>query len=231
MTSNGNNEMKMDFDNLIDKYLYREMRQKTVGRYYPSEVGQCIRKSWFSFKMPKPVEPHVTKIFEAGNLLHGFIVDVLKSDKTPEVTLIESESSLKMKIDDFEISGRIDDVIRLEHNGERILVEVKSTKSIDFLREPSEQYLMQLQFYMHATGIHKGVILYVEKNTLKSKSFFVDYDKKLADTIVDRFRALHSSLKNDSIPNAEAKQTSGKGWMCDYCAYKKECDDIESGEK
>jgi len=222
---------QIDFDRIIDKYLYREARTKTVGRYYPSEVGQCIRKSWFSFKMPKPVEPGVTKIFEAGNLLHGFVVDVLKSDKTPEVTLIESESPLKMKIDDFEISGRIDDIIQLEHNGEKILVEVKSTKSVDFLREPSEQYMMQLQFYMHATGIHKGVILYMEKNTLKSKSFAVDYDKDLADTIIKRFKALHLSLTSNSIPHAEARQIRKNSWMCNYCPYKKECDEIESGEK
>lgn len=221
---------EIDFDELIDKYLYREARAKTIGRYYPSEVGQCIRKSWFSFKMPKPMEPHVTKIFEAGNLLHGFIVDVLRSDKTPEVTLIESESPLKMKVDDFEISGRIDDIIRLEHNGEKALVEVKSTKSIEFLREPSEQYLMQLQFYMHSTGIHRGFVLYVEKNTLKSKSFSVNYDKELADTIIKRFKALHLSLTNNSIPYAEAKQTRKNSWMCNYCLYKKECDKIETGE-
>jgi len=222
---------KIDFDKIIDKYLYREARAKTIGRYYPSEVGQCMRKSWFSFKMPKQIEPGVTRIFEAGNLLHGFVVDVLKSDKTPEVTLIESESPLKMKIDDFEISGRIDDIIRLERNGEKILVEVKSTKSMDFLREPSDQYMMQLQFYMHATGIHKGIILYVEKNTLKSKSFATEYDPRLAETIIDRFRTLHLSLKNNSIPHAEARQIRKNSWMCNYCPYKKECDEIESGEK
>jgi len=222
---------QIDFDNIIDKYLYREARAKTVGRYYPSEVGQCIRKSWFSFKMPKQIEPGVSRIFEAGNLLHGFVVDVLKSDKTPEVTLIESESPLKMKIDDFEISGRIDDIIRLEYNGEKVLVEVKSTKSMDFLREPSDQYMMQLQFYMHATGIHKGVILYVEKNTLKSRSFAVNYNKEIADTIIKRFKALHLSLTSNSIPHAEAKQIRKNNWMCNYCPYKKECDEIESGEK
>ncbi|VVB73604.1 CRISPR-associated exonuclease Cas4 [uncultured archaeon] len=221
----------IDFDRIIDKYLYREARTKTVGRYYPSEVGQCIRKSWFSFKMPKQIEPNVTKIFEAGNLLHEFVVEVLKSDKTPEVTLIDSELPLKMKIDEFEISGRIDDIIRLEHNGEKLLVEVKSTKSVDFLREPSEQYMMQLQFYMHATGIHKGVILYVEKNTLKSKSFATNYDPKLAETIISRFRELHLSLKNNSVPHPEARQSSKNRWMCQYCAYKKECDEIETGEK
>jgi len=222
---------KIDFDKIIDKYLYREARAKTIGRYYPSEVGQCMRKSWFSFKMPKQIEPGVTRIFEAGNLLHGFVVDVLKSDKTPEVTLIESESPLKMKVDDFEISGRIDDIIRLERNGEKLLVEVKSTKSMDFLREPSDQYVMQLQFYMHATGIHDGVILYVEKNTLKSKSFAVEYDPQLAETIINRFKTLHLSLKNGPIPHAEAKEIRKNSWMCPYCPYKKECDEIETGEK
>ena len=218
---------EIDFDKLIDKYLYREARAKVIGKYYPSEVGQCIRKVWFSYKIPKQIEPHVTKIFEAGNMLHGFIVDVLKSDKNPEVTLLETELPLKVPMEGFEISGRIDDIIRLEHNGEKILVEVKTCKSIDYLREPSEQYLMQLQLYLHATGIKRGVVLYIEKNTLRSKHFHVNYDRNMADTVFSRFKALDIALKNDSLPQAEAKQSQKNKWMCGFCLYKKECDGIE----
>lgn len=221
----------IDFDKLIDRHLQRDVRQRTIGRYYPSEVGQCLRRSWFNIKMPKPVEPEVTKIFEAGNLFHAFIVEVLKSEKNPEIKLIESELPLKYKIDDFEISGRIDDLIQLEYNGEKVLIEVKSTKSIGTLNEPSESYVMQLQFYMHATGIKNGAILYIEKNTLKSKAFFLEYDPTIAKEVIDRFRKLHSSIKNNEIPEAEAKLKLNKRWMCNFCPYREECDGIEKGKE
>ncbi|MCX8202596.1 MAG: PD-(D/E)XK nuclease family protein [Candidatus Micrarchaeota archaeon] len=221
----------IDFDKLIDRHLHREVRQRTLGRYYPSEVGQCLRKSWFNIKMPKPVEPEVTKVYEAGNLFHAFIVDVLKSEKNPEIKLLETELPLKYKIDDFEISGRIDDLIQLEHNGEKVLIEVKSTKSLENLKEPSESYVMQLQFYMHVTGIKNGAILYLEKNTLKSKAFFLEYDPSMAESIIERFKKLHLSLKNNEVPEPEAKLNAKKNWMCSFCPYKQECEGIERGEQ
>ncbi len=221
----------INFDKLIDKYLYRDIRQRTPGKYYPSEIGQCLRKAWFNIKMPKPVEPEVTKIFEAGNLFHAFIVEVLKSEKNPEIELVADEMPLKYKIDEFEISGRIDDIIQLKYNGEKILIEVKSTKSLDFLKEPSEAYIMQIQFYMHVTGIKKGAILYVEKNTLKSKAFFMDYDPKIAEMTINRFRELHKSVTGNVMPEPEAKLIYKKRWMCNFCPYKKECDGIEQGQE
>ncbi|MEM4590209.1 MAG: PD-(D/E)XK nuclease family protein [Candidatus Micrarchaeia archaeon] len=221
----------IDFDKLIDRYLHREVKQRIENRYFPSEIGQCLRKSWFNIKIPKPVEPEVTKVFEAGNLFHAFIVEVLKSEKNPEVKLIESELPLKYKIDEFEVIGRIDDLIQLEHNGEKVLVEVKSTKSLDTLKEPSESYVMQLQFYMHVTGVKNGAILYIEKNTLKSKAFFLEYDPTIAEKIIARFKRLHHSVKNNEIPEPEAKLDLKKRWMCNFCPYRQECDGIEKGEQ
>ncbi|MCS7109681.1 MAG: PD-(D/E)XK nuclease family protein [Candidatus Micrarchaeota archaeon] len=221
----------IDFDRIIDRYLHREVKQRAIGKYYPSEAGQCMRKTWFNIKMPKPVEPEVTKVYEAGNLFHSFVVDVLKSEKNKEIKLLETELPLKYKVDDFEISGRIDDIIQLEHNGEKLLLEVKSTKSLDGLNEPSESYVFQLQFYLHVTGIKNGVILYLEKNTLKSKSFFLEYNPYIANYVIERFKKLHSLIKNNELPEAEAKKNPKKIWMCNFCPYRQECDAIEMGQQ
>ena len=153
----------IDFDKLIDAYLYREGKAKTTGRYYPSEIGQCLRKIWFGYKQPKPVEPELTKIFEAGNLLHEFVLDVLKSEKNSRDRIVENESPLTASFDGFTVSGRIDDIILIKRNNQKFIVEVKSCKDIQKIWEPSRQYIMQLQFYMHVTEIHNGVLLYVEK--------------------------------------------------------------------
>ena len=104
----------IDFDRLIDQHLHREFRPKEIGRYYPSEIGMCLRKLWYSYKYPKEVEADLVKVFEAGNILHNFIVDVLKSDRTPEVELLESEFPFELKMQDFVVSGRIDDLLLLK---------------------------------------------------------------------------------------------------------------------
>ena len=220
----------INFDEMIDNYLFREFRPKTVGRYYPSEIGSCLRKMWYSYKVPREVEPEVKRIFEVGNIVHGFVVDVLKSEKNPHVELLKSEEPFQMKVDDFIVSGRIDDIILVKQNNEKILVEAKSTKSVEYVREPSPAYVMQLQLYMHHTEVHRGIILYIEKSNLKSKIFNVDYNERVANEAMERFRKIDKCLKRDIIPFAESKHRAGWGWMCGYCQYKDECEKIGTEE-
>lgn len=214
----------IDFNNLISKYLRRELKTKTIGRYYPSEAGACVRKAWYSYKFPKETEEELIKIFEVGNMFHDFIVDVLKSEKNPEVELLKEEMPFQVEVDDFIVSGRIDDLVLITMSGKSVLVEVKSTKSIAYTKKPNKSHEMQLQIYMHFTGVHNGMVLYLEKNTLQSKAFTVDYDKAVAEKAMERFRHLHNFLKEDKLPEPEAKLKADERWMCSYCNYKQECD-------
>ncbi|MBS3073780.1 PD-(D/E)XK nuclease family protein [Candidatus Pacearchaeota archaeon] len=212
----------IDFDEIIDKYLIHENKPKEIGRYYPSEIGGCIRKTWFSYKNPKEVGADLLRIFEAGNLLHEFISDAIKSEKNPDIELVKNEMPIRIEEKDFIISGRIDNLIMFKLNGEQYLVEVKSTKMLP--RYANESHEMQLQLYMHATNIHKGFLLYIQKDNLKTTSFESKYDENMAQNILRRFRELHLSLKNDKMPKPEAKLSDDKRWMCSYCAYKENCD-------
>lgn len=213
----------IDFDKMVDAHIAREHRPKQVGRYYPSEVGSCLRKLFYSYKYPKEIDPELLKVFEAGNIIHGFVVEVLKSEKNKQVELLESEMPFKIEAEDFLISGRVDDLVMVKASGEKVLVEVKSTKDVSFVRKPQTNHAMQLMFYMEATGVHKGVILYIDKNSLKSKVFEVEFDPQKGAEIFDRFSFLHSHLKKDELPKPEAKQVSDMNWMCRYCEYNEKC--------
>jgi CRISPR/Cas system-associated exonuclease Cas4 (RecB family) len=212
----------IDFNELINSFLSRKSKPKIVGKYYPSEAGNCLRKSWYSYKYPKEIDPEVRKIFEMGNLLHDFVSEVLKSEKTPSVELLKSELPFKIKVDDFIISGRADNLIRVKSSGKTYLVEVKSTKYL--LKKPKKQNIIQLQLYMHALGIHKGIILYVEKSRLQSNLFEIEFDQKIVEDSLNRFRKLHKSLKEESIPIPEARiQNKEMGFRCNYCEYRNRC--------
>lgn len=214
----------IDFNNLITRYLKREARQKQIGRYYPSEAGGCIRKNWFSYLLPKETDEELIKIFEVGNILHEFIVKVLQSEKNPEVELINSEVPLRLEFDGLLVSGRIDDLVLVKFSGKIILVEVKSTKFLDYIEEPNEAHVMQLQLYMHMSGIKHGIILYLEKNTLQSRWFNIDYSKEEAEQALKRLNVLHEALTEKKIPVAEAKLDERKKWLCKNCPYARECD-------
>lgn len=214
----------LDFNALIEKYLYRERKPKEIGRYYPSEVGNCLRKTWFSYKYPQDFDVDKQRFFEMGNILHEYIVKVFKSEKTPEVKLLKAEFPFQITVDDFIISGRIDDLLLLTVENKELLVEVKSTSNLKLITGPKPHHAMQLQFYMHATGVHDGALLYLEKNTLQSKVYSVQFTQNAADEAFARFKALHAFLKNDELPPAEAKLEKELNWFCKYCEYKPKCD-------
>jgi CRISPR/Cas system-associated exonuclease Cas4 (RecB family) len=217
----------IDFNHMIDDFLEREQRQKTIGRYYPSEIGTCIRKVWYSYKFPTEIEPRLIRIFEVGNIMHDFVVKVLQSEKVPEVDLIQSEFPFKEAIEDFIISGRIDNLILIKSSGKNVLVEVKSTGNIDYINEAKSENISQLQLYMHYLKskwkISDGILLYVNKNDLTSKVFTVKYDEKEALKIINRFKALHKMLVNNITPKPEARENKKTIWMCNFCEYREKC--------
>ena len=213
----------IDFDKMIDNHLYKENKPKEIGRYYPSQIGSCLRKVWYSYKFPMETSPELVKIFELGNILHDFVVKVLQSEKNPDVELVSTELPFKQEYDDFLVSGRIDNIIIVKASGKSILVEVKSTGNVDFVEDAMPHNVVQLQLYMHVTGIHNGILLYVDKRNLKSKVFSVPYSEEEAKKIIERFKALHKFLKADVPPDPEAREDKKTVWMCKYCEYRDKC--------
>lgn len=213
----------IDFNKMIDSHLKKENKPKEVGRYYPSQIGTCLRKQWYSYKFPEEISPEMLKIFELGNIIHDFVVEVLKSEKNTEVELLKSEFPFKEQIEDFLVSGRVDNLILIKADGREVLVEVKSTKNVDFVNYPPHYNVMQLQLYMHFLKIYDGILLYVDKGNLKSKVFKIPYSEKQALFVIDRFRKLHKHLKSDVLPDPEARVSQETLWMCRFCEYREKC--------
>lgn len=220
----------INFDELIHKYIEREEKEKEIGRYYPSEIGLCLRKIWFSYKYPKKIEMDLLKIFELGNMLHDFVVNVLKSEKNPEIELMKSEMPFEIKMKNYVISGRVDDVILIKASDKNILIEVKSINNVEKVSEAKPHHITQLQLYMFATKIKEGIILYIDKRNLKSKVFRIKYDEMEALRALERFSILHDYLLENVIPEPEAKIDPTKYWMCKYCEYRKECNRADGYE-
>ncbi len=213
----------IDFNEMIDNHLKREHKPKGIGRYYPSEIGMCMRKTWYSYKFPVEMKPELLKIFEVGNILHDFVVQVLKSEKNSHVQLLKSEFPFLHEMDGFVVSGRIDNLLLIKTSGKELLVEVKSSSDIGFVREAAPHNVVQLQLYMHILGIHNGILLYLDKKTLQSKVFVVEYKKEEAEKVLERFRQLHSSLVENKIPEPEARLSQKAQWMCRFCEYSERC--------
>lgn len=212
--------MPVDFNKLIENHLQKDSYRKRIGSYYPSEAGNCLRKAWYSYKCPLPADPKKGKYFYLGNLIHDFIAEVLENPKNTEVKLLEKEVPLKINQPNFVVSGRLDDIFMLAADGRKFMLEVKSTGSkLERIKQPQDAHVMQLQLYMHAHEIKEGVILYIEKNSLESKWFTVEYNQKAAEDALARFALLDSKLKSGELPEPEAKRRPEWDWMCEYCEF------------
>jgi CRISPR-associated exonuclease Cas4 len=215
----------VDFNKLIDSHLSRDICLKRIGRYYPSEIGNCLRKVWYSYNSPKKTDTALLRIFEAGNILHEFVADVIKSEKNPEIELLQTEMPIQLKLDNFLISGRIDNLILVKIENKKVLVEVKSCKFLP--KELRKEHKSQLQLYMEATGVHDGIVLYVQKDNLQTIWFEVRYNQEEIKKILERFNKLHDSLTESKMPEAEAKNNPDMQWLCKNCPWKEDCWELE----
>jgi CRISPR-associated exonuclease Cas4 len=218
----------MKFDELIDKiiedFLDREERQRTVGTYFPSELPFCIRRTFFSYKQHKKNDLVSLKLFESGNIFHSWFKNVLFSGYISNlIKSFDYEGSLEFKTDGFAIRGRFDDVIVTEFDNNPILVEIKTMRTLNFIDGVKKHHLMQSNFYLSVMKLKKGFVIYIDRTNLQHKIFEVTQSDELFDEMVKRCKVLHKHLVENKVPFAEAKLNRNMRWNCDYCLYRLEC--------
>jgi len=220
----------MDFDKIIADFI-RDKEEKNkkeliISKYSASMLGNCLRQNYYAYTSPIEFSIEKLRIFEIGKVLHEWIAKLLSN--TPHAELISSEKEISL-IDlesDITISGRLDDVILIKENGKKIVIEVKSIKSLEYLTEPKKPHIMQLMIYLKALQHYKideGIILYINKNNLTTKSFRIKYDDKILKEAFERAKTLHHYLTNKILPPPEAKIKKEMNWACAYCQYSEIC--------
>lgn len=210
-----------DFDELINSYLTKPLWQKRLGLYHPSEISNCLRKTWFSHKVKKPEDSRLRALFESSSMLQKFILNVLKSDPTLDIEVLKAEVPVRIEEKDFIISGKVDSLIVAEINRYKTLIDVRAVKVLP--QQPRKSHLAQMQIYMHGTGTKSGILLYIQKDSLQTSQFVAEYDREKIANIINRFRKLHRFLAFNHVPPAEAKLEKNAEGACEACPYEAEC--------
>ncbi len=215
----------IDIGEIIDEFLEEEARPKRVGVYFPSEIGMCIRRSYYSYGLPKPTERSALRIFALGNSVHSFIAEALKASK--EFSTVEEEKPIKIQHNgpdgSFSIYGRIDDYVVTKAGSKKIIIEAKSVGDINRVEKPEMKHVMQIMLYLAAQEADYGILVYADKKNLEIRQFRVDYDDGLYRKVMSRFEELDSHLKRKKLPRAEYYFDADKVWECKYCPYFQDC--------
>ena len=216
--------MNDEINNIIDQHLANKPKHtKHPHTYYPSSVSNCLRKQYYTMKDPQEHEPKTLRVFEAGNLIHDWITKVLV--ESPDVELKAEERSFTLTIPDSEavIHGRLDNMIRLKGDEDDVIIDVKSTKTLDFITDqPNQDHVNQVMLYLKAFRVQRGAILYVEKNTLATRTHEFQYDPEAYNKLIDRVKRLDQLIQEDQLPGKNTDPA--QKWKCRFCPYTKKCD-------
>lgn len=217
-------EETFNLSDLIDEYLGRESRPARIGTYWPSEIGHCTRMNYYKRFIPTKIPSEKLRVFKSADLAHSFAREVLAS--SDRVRLLTWEKSFSILHDDFEISGRLDDMILVKIAGKDvpIVIEVKSIsgKSVGHIRSPSVSHLYQIHPYLRAVRSSVGIVWYIARDTYADRSFSIFYDKEVMSEVLLRVKRLHLRLVNRELPEPEAK-TRKDLLPCWFCPFWREC--------
>ena len=96
----------VDIDKLIEKELRTKNKKRDDDTLYASEIGYCLRKTFYNYFEPREFPSEMLKRFIVGDLIHEKITELLQKKY-----LVKSEERVVLYINegDFRIVGRYDD--------------------------------------------------------------------------------------------------------------------------
>ena len=208
---------------LIDKFYLDRQKDREQHHFYITDAGKCGRAIFFKFKnVPREkMEARVLRMFDHGDYIQMQILSILLSlgiVRASEVNIPPQEL----------VSGRADAICTL--GNELYVVDFKSMNSMVFknLQEAKAENVNQLQLYLHFFKIPKGILLYVNKDTLELKEFLVNYNPTLAQALLKDLAILKSKLNANIIPQRLPEYP--ENWQCQYCQFKEICSMAGGGE-
>jgi len=203
---------------LINQYYSELKKDKEQHHFYVTDAGKCPRAVFFKFKKApaEAMEPRILMIFDHGDHIHQLIMKPLFGVRGVHVVAAE------INIPPQElISGRADAI--LSDGKELYVLDIKSINSQIFknLNTPKEEHINQIQLYLHFFKQKKGILLYVNKDTQGLKEFFVDYDSKIAEGLLNELICLKVKIDGNVIPSRIPNWPGD--WQCQYCQFKEIC--------
>ncbi len=209
----------------IDQYYLDRQKDREQHHFYITDAGKCGRALFFKFKnAPRgDMKANILRLFDHGDHIHQLIMKPLLSIR--DIHVVASEVNIPPQ---EIISGRADAILSDGKN--MYVLDIKSMNSMIFdkLAEAKPENIDQIQLYLHYFKIPKGILLYVNKNSLELKEFVYNYDKKRVLALLNNLNEIKKKIDSDIIPG---RLTDYPGnWQCRYCQFKDVCSKVDGGE-
>lgn len=206
-------------------------RPRPGGRLSPSSLGGCQRAAVFQFtgtKGHKHIDPDSEAIFEDGIWRHhrwqSLFMDMERVLGRKTFRVIEIEKSVT--IPDIYVAGSLDVTVYIKGYG-RIVIDIKGINDAGFSRivttdAPLPKHVKQLITYEKARRVHKGLLLYENKNNQQLRNFLVHWDDEKWEAVQQWAEYVIDSLRRHKLPAKDLECQSGN-FLYERCPFSHLC--------
>jgi len=213
----------MELVNTILNYIAKNSDEEPRHYIGASSIGRpCVRSIWYSYQgaEEEPINPRSQVTFQIGKELESMILEYLKKSGI----FIVSQGKFFQDSEVQEFQGHVDGVIVLPDES-RAILEIKTAKDSSYnqfvkhgLKKWQEIYYSQLQAYMGMSGIHKGVILAINKNSSEMHEEWVEFNAPWYEWL----KTLANTIKSSDNPPPKISDTASY-FICKQCHFRRIC--------
>ena len=238
------------FKDFIKQMLSQEAeRGYQDERIYVSELGGCMRRSWFRRKLRELQKPNLGDALRLflGRLFHELVEESYFMREVPVVWEFSADAEGEGGGSMLTLAGRIDAV-----DGKKVVeFKSKSPKSFSYVMKngPLQEDEEQVRFYAAAGGYERALLIYHEfQPKLKLSDFLqperlrmrvaaaleqgrfrcYEVDLTKVETTLRRYEALASKLHRALVTNTPPE---GNRRFCKFCEFRELCEDFEKNEQ
>ncbi len=215
--------MSIPIQELINKSLRSKKRKKKeITSWHISKIGSCMRGTYLQrlgHKPDKEIDDRTLRIFDIGNKIEDWVVDLLKSQKGVIVETQTRVEDLKLNV-----SGYSDVIV--QYNGEKVLYEIKSKNSRAFTwmdkkgEGANRHHEYQIWMYLKLLGLDKGNIIYISKDDMRVLEYPVMLaNKSLEQEVMSWLDTMNKCWEKRELPPLPDKNA----WQSKWCNYHKQC--------
>jgi len=222
-----------DFDFRVSKQFHPR-RGGNVLRL--SSSGRCGRQMAYEALYPdeSPIpDMKGLNIFMLGDVVHDF--ERFLISQVADLRNVEQRVHFYVN-DDISVAGHSDGTIQLADR--EVLLDVKTASDSSFkrmLRDGApEEYIYQVNAYLHALGLEEGYLWVYNKNDSGRMILPVEKSEAIVEEVKNHFITVHNSLEKGVLPERkyEPGRTKRKGketgeeylhYKCTWCPFVERC--------
>ncbi|EWG07443.1 MAG: CRISPR-associated protein Cas4 [Candidatus Aramenus sulfurataquae] len=179
--------------------------QREENTFYVTDLVRCPLKTEYEKKYREvAVSQALTPATILGELVHRGLESVIQIEGYNVRSEVEAEKVISVG-KEVKIKGRCD--IMLEKDGERTIVEIKSSRSDAGI--PHTHHVMQLRIYLWLFNAKKGILFYVTPDR------FTEYEVNEPMDEASIVNLVQQTLDKNPSPRFQ--------WECKYCQFSIMC--------